>query len=128
MAPAPKAETQEEAEERQRSYEQQLKEYEREQERKAEEHRQQFEREQKEHEAERARREKLHKADVSRSDRILDKAPAMFSAAHLRMLPHALVNIDLKPSMTQPNSLLPTTRTTSTPQSRGRSIRHLAPS
>jgi ParB family chromosome partitioning protein len=62
LAPAPDAETEEEAEERQRNYEQQRKEYERE--RKAEERKQQFEREQKEHEAERARREKLHKARV----------------------------------------------------------------
>ena len=85
MEPAPEAETEEEAEERQRNYEQQRKEYEQEQERKAEERKQQFEREQKEQEAERARREKLHKARVSKFDRILDKAPAMFSAAQLRV-------------------------------------------
>ena len=94
MAPAPEAETQEEAEERQRNYEQQRKEYEQEQERKAEERKQQFEREQKEHEAERARREKLHKARVSKFDRILEKAPAMFSAAQLRVFLRALVTID----------------------------------
>jgi len=100
MTPASEAETQEEAEERQRNYEQQRKEYEQEQERKAEERKQQFEREQKEHEAERARREKLHKARVSKFDRILDKAPAMFSAAQLRVFLRALVNIDLTTSMT----------------------------
>jgi ParB family chromosome partitioning protein len=94
MAPAPEVETEEEAEERQRNYEQQRKEYEQEQERNAEERKQQFEREQKEHEAERARREKLHKARVSKFDRILDKAPAMFSAAQLRVFLRALVNID----------------------------------
>ncbi len=94
MAPAPEAETQEEAEERQRNYEQQRKEYEQEQERKVEERKQQFEREQKEHEAERARREKLHKSRVSKFDRILDKAPAMFSAAQLRVFLRALVTID----------------------------------
>jgi ParB family chromosome partitioning protein len=94
MAPAPEAETQEEAEERQRNYEQQRREYEQEQERKAEERKQQFEREQKEQEAERARREKLHKARVSKFDRILEKAPAMFSAAQLRVFLRALVNID----------------------------------
>ena len=60
----------------------------------AEERKQQFEREQKEHEAERARREKLHKARVSTFDRILDKAPAMFSAAQLRVFLRALVTID----------------------------------
>ena len=94
MAPAPEAETEEEAEERQRNYEQQRKEYEQEQERRAEERKQQFEREQKEQEAERARREKLQKARVSKFDRILDKAPAMFSAAQLRVFLRALVNID----------------------------------
>jgi ParB family chromosome partitioning protein len=94
MAPAPEAETQEEAEERQRNYEQQRKEYEQEQERKAEERKQQFEREQKKHEAERARREKLHKARVSKFDRILDNAPAMFSAAQLRVFLRALATID----------------------------------
>jgi ParB family transcriptional regulator, chromosome partitioning protein len=94
MAPAPEAETEEEAEERQRNYEQQRKEYEQEQERKAEERKQQFEREQKEHGAERARREKLHKARVSKFDRILEKAPAMFSAAQLRVFLRALASID----------------------------------
>jgi ParB family chromosome partitioning protein len=94
MAPAPEAETQEEAEERQRNYEQQRKEYEQEQERKAEERKQQFEREQKEREAERARREKLHKARVSKFDRIIEKAPAMFGAAQLRIFLRALVTID----------------------------------
>jgi ParB family chromosome partitioning protein len=94
MAPAPAAETQEEAEERQRNYEQQRKEYEQEQERKAEERKQQFEREQKENEAERTRREKLHKARVSKFDRILEKAPVMFSAAQLRVFLRALATID----------------------------------
>jgi ParB family chromosome partitioning protein len=94
LAPAPEAETQEEAEERQRNYEQQRKEYEQEQERRAEERKQQFEREQKEHEAERARREKLHKARVSKFDRILEKAPAMFSAMQLRVFLRALATID----------------------------------
>lgn len=82
------------AEERQRKYEQHRKEYEQEQERRAEERRQQFQREQKEQETERARREKLHKARISKFDRILEKAPAMFSAAQLRVFLRALVNID----------------------------------
>jgi ParB family chromosome partitioning protein len=94
MALASEAETQEEAEERQRNYEQQRKEYGQEQERKAKERKQQFEREQKEHEAERARREKLHKARVSKFDRILEKAPAMFSATQLRVFLRALATID----------------------------------
>jgi ParB family transcriptional regulator, chromosome partitioning protein len=94
MAPASEAETQEEAEERQRNYEEQRKEYEQEQERKAKVRKQQFEQEQKEHEAARARREKLHKARVSKFDRILEKAPAMFSATQLRVFLRALATID----------------------------------
>jgi ParB family chromosome partitioning protein len=94
MAPAPEVETEEEAEERQRNYEQQRKEYEQEQERRAEERRQQFEREQQEQKAERARRQKVYEARISKFDRILDKAPAMFSAAQLRVFLRALVNID----------------------------------
>jgi ParB family chromosome partitioning protein len=94
MAPAPEAETEEEAEERQRNYEEQRKKYAQEQERKAEERKQQFQREEKEQEAERARREKLHKACVSKFDRILDKAPAVFSAPQLRVFLRALVTID----------------------------------
>jgi ParB family chromosome partitioning protein len=94
MAPAAEEETEEEAEERLRNYEQQRKEYEQEQERRAEERKQQFEQEQTEREAERARREKLHKARISTFDRILDKAPAMFCAAQLRVFLRALVNLD----------------------------------
>jgi ParB family transcriptional regulator, chromosome partitioning protein len=36
----------------------------------------------------------LHKARVSKFDRILDKAPAMFNAAQLRVFLRALVSID----------------------------------
>jgi ParB family chromosome partitioning protein len=36
----------------------------------------------------------LHKARVSKFDRILDKAPAMFNAAQLRVFLRALVTID----------------------------------
>jgi ParB family chromosome partitioning protein len=94
MKPAPEAETEEEAEERQRNYEQQRREYEQEQERRAEERKQQFEREETEHEAERARKEKLHKARISKFDRILERAPVMFTAAQLRVWLRALVTID----------------------------------
>jgi ParB family transcriptional regulator, chromosome partitioning protein len=94
MAPGAEDETEEEAEERQRNYEQQRKEYEQEQERRAEERKQQFEQEQTEREAERARREKLHKARISTFDRILDKSPAMFNAAQLRVFLRALVTLD----------------------------------
>jgi hypothetical protein len=52
------------------------------------------ERREKEWEAERARREKLLKARTGKFDRILEKAPAMFSAAQLRVFLRALVNLD----------------------------------
>jgi ParB family chromosome partitioning protein len=94
MAPAVEAETEEEAEERKARYEQQRREYDAEQERKAEERRQEEERQEKEYEAERARKEQLHKARLAKFDRILDEAPATFSAAQLRVFLRALVNID----------------------------------
>jgi ParB family chromosome partitioning protein len=94
MEPAKEAETEEEAEERKARYQQQRKEYEEQQERKAEARRQEEERQQKEYEAERARKEKLHKARLARFDRILDKAPATFSATQLRVFLRALVNLD----------------------------------
>jgi ParB family chromosome partitioning protein len=94
MEAADEAETEKEAEERKARYEQQRKEYEAEQERKAEARKQEEERQQKEYEAERARKEKLHKARLAKFDSILDKAPAMFTAAQLKVFLRALVNID----------------------------------
>jgi ParB family chromosome partitioning protein len=94
VEPADEAETEEEAEERKARYEQQRKEYEAEQERKVEARKQEEERQQKEYEAERARKEKLHKARLAKFDGILEKAPAMFTAAQLRVFLRALVNID----------------------------------
>ena len=94
MTPAPEAETEEEAEERKRHYEQQRKEYEQEQERRAEEVRLEDERRQMEWEAEQARREKLQKDRQAMFQRILDHAPAMFSASQLRVFLHALINLD----------------------------------
>ena len=94
QAPAPVEEPEEEAAERQQKYEQERKEYEEEQERRAEERRQEDERQEQEWEAERARREKLLQARTSTFERILDQAPAMFSAAQLRVCVRALVNLD----------------------------------
>jgi ParB family transcriptional regulator, chromosome partitioning protein len=94
IAPAPEAETEEEAEERQRNYEQQQKEYEEEQERRDEERRQQKERREQEHEAERARKEELQKTRTATFERIVQNAPATFTAAQLRVLLRALVNLD----------------------------------
>ena len=94
IAPRPEGETPEEAEERQRNYEQQRKEYEEEHERKAEERKQEFQRQQEEHEAERARIAALHQSRVDTLDRIVENAPAMLSADQLRVLLAALVNLN----------------------------------
>jgi ParB family transcriptional regulator, chromosome partitioning protein len=95
MPAAPEAETDEEAEERKRQYEQQREEYEQERERRAEEARLEEERREKELEGERARAEKLRKAREAKFERILDHAPAMFSASQLRVFLHALIHLDL---------------------------------
>ena len=79
IAPAPEAETDAEAEERQRNYEQQRKEYEEEQERRAEERR---------------KEEELQKARTAAFERFVQNIPATFTAAQLRVLLRALVNLD----------------------------------
>ena len=94
MAPAPDAETEEQAAERRQKFEQEQREYEQEQERRAEQQRQEEEREEQEREAERARREKQMKARTATFERILDNAPATFSATQLRVFLRALVNLD----------------------------------
>ena len=94
IAPAPESETDEEAEERQRNYEQQRKEYEEEQERRAEVRKQEEEQREQEYEAERARKEELQKARTATFERIVQNAPATFTAAQLRVLLRALVNLD----------------------------------
>ena len=94
IAPAPEAETEEEAEKRQRNYEQQRKEYEEEQERRAEVRNQEEEQREQEYEAERARKEELQKARTATFERIVQNAPATITAAQLRVLLRALVNLD----------------------------------
>jgi ParB family chromosome partitioning protein len=94
MAPAAEEETEEEAAQRQAEHEQRMAEYRAEQERKEEERKAEFERQQKEYETEQARREKQRKARLATFDRILDQAPAMFTAAQLRLLLRLVVNID----------------------------------
>jgi len=94
IAPAPEAETEEEAAERQREFEQRRAEHEDERQRREEERKQQFEREQAEMEAERNRRAKIVKAREATFNRILENAPAMFTAAQLRVFLRALVNLD----------------------------------
>jgi ParB family chromosome partitioning protein len=94
MEAAPEEETEEEAEQRQADYEQRRTEHEAEQQRREEERKAEYERQQKEYEAEQKRREKLSKARTATFDRILDKAPAMFTAAQLRTFLRLLVHID----------------------------------
>jgi len=94
MAPAPEQETEEEAEEKKQQYQQQQREYGEIQERRAEERRQEEERREQEYEAEQARREELRQTRRATFEPILANAPAAFSAAQLRMLVRALVNLD----------------------------------
>jgi hypothetical protein len=94
MAPAPEAETEEEAAERQAEFERQRAEYEEERQRREEERKQQFEQEQAEIEAERNRRAEILKARQATFERILENAPPMFTAAQLRVFLRALVNLD----------------------------------
>ena len=94
MAPAPATETEAEREEREAEYEQRRKEHEEEQQRREEERKQQFDREQEEYKAERTRREALHQARRDTFERIVENAPAMFTAPQLRVFLHALINLD----------------------------------
>ena len=94
MAPAPEAETEEEAAERQAEFERQRAEYEEERQRREEERKQQFEQEQAEIEAEHNRRGEIIKARQATFGRILENAPATLSAAQLRVLLRAFVNLD----------------------------------
>ena len=94
MEPVPEEETEEEAEQRQADYEQRRTEHEAEQQRREEERKAEYERQQKEFEAEQKRREKLRKARTATFDRILDNAPAMFTAVQLRIFLRFLLHID----------------------------------
>ncbi len=82
------------SEEQQREQEERRKGYEQEQERRAEERKQEFERREKEYEAERTRQAAIQQARAATFNRILENAPASFSAAQLRVLLRALVNLD----------------------------------
>jgi ParB family chromosome partitioning protein len=94
MAPAPEAETEEEAAERQAEFEQRRAEHEEEQQRREEERKQQFEREQAEHEAEQIRRDELRKTREDTFERIIADAPIAFTHTQLRVLLRAIVNLD----------------------------------
>jgi ParB family transcriptional regulator, chromosome partitioning protein len=94
MDPPSEEETEEEAEQRQAEYEQRRKEHEAEQLRREEEREAEKERQQQEYEAEQTRREELSKARTTTFERILDQAPATFTAAQLRTFLRLLVHID----------------------------------
>ena len=91
---AAKEETQQEAAQREAEHEQRSKEHQAEEERRAEERRQQFDREQQEHEAEQERRDQLRKQREATFERILENAPETFTAAQLRILLRAIVNLN----------------------------------
>ena len=94
MAPAPEQETEEEAAQRKAGHEQRVAEYEAEQKRREEERKAEFERQQKEYEAEQARRDKQRKARLATFDRILEQAPAVFTAGQLRLFLRLVIYID----------------------------------
>jgi ParB family chromosome partitioning protein len=94
MAPAPEAETDEEAAARLAEFEQRRAEHEEEQRRRDEERKQQFEREQAEHEAEQTRRDELRKSREATFERIVVNAPPAFSPTQLRVLLRAIVNLN----------------------------------
>jgi ParB family chromosome partitioning protein len=80
--------------EEEQSSEQQSDERQRQQEERAEQRRQEFERQQQDYEAERANKAELLKTRYAVFDRILENAPASFTAAQLRAFLRALVTAD----------------------------------
>ena len=94
MASAPEQETEEEAVQREAGPAERMAEHEAEQERREEERKAEFERQQQEYEAEQTRRAEVRKARQDTFERILAHAPAMFSAAQLRVFLSALINLD----------------------------------
>ena len=94
MRPPQTTETEEEAAEREAKFERQRAEYEEERQGREEERKKQFEREQAEIEAGRNRRAEILKTRHATFERILDNAPPNLSAAQLRVLLRAFVNID----------------------------------
>jgi len=94
MPPAPEQETEEEAAQRKAEHEQRMAEYEAEPYRREEERKAEYERQQKEYETEQARREKLRKARVCTFERIIEHAPASFSAAQMRLFLRLVINLD----------------------------------
>jgi ParB family chromosome partitioning protein len=94
MPPAAATETEEEAEARRLQHQQQREEDEAEQARRVEEERQQQEREDQEYQAKQAQKEQQRTERAATFERILDNAPESLSAAQLRVLLRAIVNLD----------------------------------
>ncbi|HEY4358146.1 MAG TPA: ParB/RepB/Spo0J family partition protein [Acidobacteriaceae bacterium] len=94
MVHAPEQETEEQAAQRIAEHEQRMAEYQAEQLRKEEQRNAEFEREQQEHEAEQARRSELRKVRVATFERIVENAPAAFSAAQMRMFLRWLLHVE----------------------------------
>jgi ParB family chromosome partitioning protein len=94
MAPAPEAETEEEAAERKAEFERVRAEYEEEQQQREEQRKQQFEQEQAKYEAERNRKAEILQAREKTLNLILENAPPTFTAAQLRVFLSALCNLD----------------------------------
>ena len=94
MATAPATETEAEREEREAEYEQRRKEHDEEQQRRDDKRKEQFERQREEYEAAQIRREAVHKTRRATFECIVENAPAMFTAAQLRVFLHALINLD----------------------------------
>ena len=92
--PAPKAETEEQAGERREQFEAQQKAHQQEEDRRAQERRQQQEREEGEREAEFEKRDQLRKKREKTFEQIVANAPATLTAAQLRVILRAIVNLD----------------------------------
>ena len=94
MATAAEQETEEEALERKQQYEQERQQHGEKQERRAEAWRLEEEQREQEYEAERVRREELRQTRRATFERILENTPSTLSAAQLRVLLRAIVNLD----------------------------------
>lgn len=94
LTPAPEQETEAEAAQRQAEHEQRMAEYRAEQERREEERKAEFERQQKEYEAEQATREEQRKTRVATFERIIEHAPASFTAPQMRVFLRLLIEME----------------------------------
>ena len=94
MPPPQETESEEEAAEREAQFEQQRAENEEERQRREEERKQQFAREQAQIETERNRRAEILNSRKATFERIIEKAPASFSPAQMRVFLRLLIHLD----------------------------------